>query len=1075
MEDANIKRQLEQANRTIKELREELGETRKGLLALTMELEDRVAERTLELCKLKDKYQNIIKNAAEGIFQLSPEGEILTANPAMVKILGYESPEELTGIIKSRSSKSPNDYDPGLQLFQIMHKNEDLNKYETNFYLRDGKVIWISINSHLVKDKNGKLQYYEGMVEDITSRKNMEQSLERYQNHLEDLVREQTLELTNVNMDLREENYRRAEVEKKLRQQKELLQAIIDNIPVMITIFNKQFDIKLLNNEFVRLVGWNEEEVRDIDILKKCYPNPEYRKIVWEYIISGKMGWRDIEMRTRDGKVLDTCWSNVKLPEEIQVGIGIDITGRKRTERELEKYREHLEEIVEQRTLELKEINKHLQGEVTERKKAEEKQKFAVDILKRLNMFGTQRDVIGDILILIKGITGIEAIGIRLKQGEDYPYYTTVGFTPDFIEAENYLCTRDMEGQILRDEIGNPVLECMCGNIIKGRTDPKLPFFTEGGSFWSNNTTKLLASTTEEDRQARTRNRCNSEGYESVALIPLKSGDEIIGLLQLNDKRPDQYDLEIIKFFEGIGASIGIALDKIRSLNVLETSERKFRMLFDNVADAIFIHNLDGKFFEVNKVACERLGYSREELLKMGHMDIDTEESVLSFKKRVKEIEERDCALFEIKQTKKDGTVIPIELSSKIIEYDEKPAILCIARDITERKRMLEQLQQIQKMDAVGRLAGGVAHDFNNLLTGILGSVELAKMEIPPNSGILEYIDEIESTSRKASGLVRQLMAFSRKQVVLPKVLNLNNTIRDLEKMLRRIIRENIEFRTIFAPSISNIIIDPGQLEQVIVNLVVNAADAMPDGGRLIIRTRMEFMDVDPLGKYPYIEERKYVFLEVSDTGTGMEKGIVSQIFEPFFTTKEKGKGTGLGLSTVYGIVKQAQGHILVYSEPGYGSTFRVYFPPSIEEVSDKRMLKPSEKKKAKSGKEKILVVEDEDFIRKLLRKILRMAGYKALYAVNAEEAELLCMENSIIFKPDLLITDMILPDINGKELSNKLKRIMPGIKILFMSGYSQEVFADNFVLEEDTNFIEKPFGLNDMLDKIQESLDKTI
>ncbi|MCD4786229.1 MAG: PAS domain S-box protein [Candidatus Eremiobacteraeota bacterium] len=1074
MQDSNLEEKLKKAEQTIGELRKELQETREGFLSLTAELEDCFTEHANELSKPKSKYQNIFKNAPDGIFQISPEGEILMANPVMAQMLGYESPGELMKIKGSRSSDSPDGYNPGLQLFRIMHRNEELAKYETNFCLKDGREIWISINSHPVKDSNGELQCYEGMIEDITNRKSMEQSLEGYRNNLEELVREQTLELTNVNKNLRDENRMRAEVENKLRQQKELLQAIIDNIPVMITIYDEKFNMKLLNNEFTRLTGWKQEDAEGNDILDKCFPAPKVGEFIREHLINGTMEWRDFEVKTRDGEILDTCWSNVKLSDEMQIGIGLDITGRKRTERELEKYREHLEELVEQRTIELKKINKHLQDEILERKNAEQRQEFTMDVLKRLNMSGSQRDVIGDILMLVKKITGIEAISIRLKQGEDYPYYTTVGFPPEFIEAENFLCARDLEGQILRDDLGNPILECMCGNILKGRTDPKLPFFTEGGSFWSSNTTKLLASTTEEDRQARTRNRCNSEGYESVALIPLRSRNEIIGLLQLNDKRTDQYELEIVKFFEGIGASIGIALDRIKSLNVLEASERKFRMLFDNAADAIFIHNLDGKFIEVNNVACERLGYSREELLKLGPIGIDMKENVQLFNKRVKEIEEKSHALFEIEHVKKDGTVIPIELSSRIIEYEGESAILSVARDITERKHMLEQLQQVQKMEAVGRLAGGVAHDFNNLLTGILGSVELARMEIPPDSEILEYIDEIDSTSKKASELVKQLLAFSRKQVITPKVLNLNETIRDLEKMFRRLIMENIELRTILAPAISNIKIDPGQLEQVIVNLVVNAADAIPEGGRLIIKTRMEFMTGDRLRKYPYVIEGEYVLLEISDTGTGMDKKTISQIFEPFFTTKEKGKGTGLGLSTVYGIVKQAGGYIIVYSELGYGSTFRIYFPPSVEKISDKTIEKLSEKNKARSGKETILLVEDEDFIRKLLRRVLRMAGYKALYAMNAEEAELLCTEDIIVFNPDLLVTDVILPDVNGKELSNRLSRINPEMKILFMSGYSQDVFSGNFVLEEDVNFIEKPFGLDDMLDKIREVLDTT-
>jgi CheY-like chemotaxis protein len=366
-------------------------------------------------------------------------------------------------------------------------------------------------------------------------------------------------------------------------------------------------------------------------------------------------------------------------------------------------------------------------------------------------------------------------------------------------------------------------------------------------------------------------------------------------------------------------------------------------------------------------------------------------------------------------------------------------------------------------------LAGGVAHDFNNLLTIINGYSELILSKIDRESPIFEQVQQIKEAGRRAGSLTRQLLAFSRKQIMQPVILNVNRLIKDMEKMLRRLIGENIDFISIYDKSLRTIKADPGQVEQVILNLVVNARDAMPDGGRLTIETS----NVQLTDSYVNIHQGAapgwYVMIAVSDNGTGMKPEIKDHIFEPFFTTKEQGKGTGLGLSTVYGIVKQSGGSIWVYSEPELGTTFKIYFPQiEPDETTDVHKLHAE---KTLSGKETILITEDEDFVRNLVLSGLQEYGYKILSARNRLEALQIAEEQTD--KIDLLLTDVVMPGGSGGELANEISAKFPNIKILFMSGYTDESIVQHGMLSEGTNFIQKPFSIESLVEKIRTVLDE--
>jgi CheY-like chemotaxis protein/two-component sensor histidine kinase len=378
-----------------------------------------------------------------------------------------------------------------------------------------------------------------------------------------------------------------------------------------------------------------------------------------------------------------------------------------------------------------------------------------------------------------------------------------------------------------------------------------------------------------------------------------------------------------------------------------------------------------------------------------------------------------------------------------------------------------EELRQSQKMEAIGQLAGGVAHDFNNLLTVIRGHSELAALKLKGGDPLLENVEEVRKATDRAASLTRQLLAFSRRQILEFKVLDLNSILRDLEKMLKRIIGENIALNLNLSGSLGAVRTDPGQIEQVILNLVVNSKDAMPHGGSLILET--ERIDLDDRYTSTHIDVKPgpYVRLSVSDTGIGMAPEVRERIFEPFFTTKERGKGTGLGLSTVYGIVKQSGGHIWVYSEPGRGTTFKIYLP-RIEQAPDTLVDRIGDEK-VYAGNETILLVEDEETVRKLTSEFLRKQGYTVLEAAHGGDALLLCKQYT--GKIDLMLTDVVMPGISGRELATHLLALRPGLKVLYMSGYTDDAIVHHGVLEAGTPFIQKPFTFKGLTQKVREVL----
>jgi PAS domain S-box-containing protein len=520
-----------------------------------------------------------------------------------------------------------------------------------------------------------------------------------------------------------------------------------------------------------------------------------------------------------------------------------------------------------------------------------------------------------------------------------------------------------------------------------------------------------------------------------------------------------------------VGVNKNITERKQTELRLLE-SEKRFRAIFDNAAIGIGLVDLEGQIFLSNHALQQMLGYTEKELQSMSYTELTHREDIEKDLILVEELFKGRTNYYQIEKryTKKNGDVIWGHLTASAVSNAGGETLFAIGmiEDVTVRKQLESQLRQAQKLESVGRLAGGIAHDFNNMLTAINGYSDLTLRKLEPENSLRGNIEEIKKAGERSAQLTHQLLAFSRQQILQPKVLDLNETIHDTSKMLQRLIGEDIELQLVLNPKIRQIYADPGQLTQVIMNLIVNARDAMPDGGKIVVQTDDIYLDEEFVkGHYP-MEIGNYVMLSVSDNGTGMDEKTQRQIFEPFFTTKAQGEGTGLGLSTVYGIVKQSGGYIWVESELKRGTTLLIYFPSVIEET------KPEETMGAdyifQSGSEAILIVEDEPMVRSLTRQILEECGYQVLEAGSGHEALKICEQSNC--RIDLLMTDVVMPGMSGRELAEKLMILLPHIKVLFTSGYTTDAVIKHGISEAKQNFIQKPFTFEILSKKVRNIID---
>ncbi len=517
--------------------------------------------------------------------------------------------------------------------------------------------------------------------------------------------------------------------------------------------------------------------------------------------------------------------------------------------------------------------------------------------------------------------------------------------------------------------------------------------------------------------------------------------------------------------------------EKVRERTaVLEETANRYRLLFEQSPFGIILFDPEkGRVIEFNETAHCQLGYSREEFASLTIRDIEARESQEEIEKKMHDVLKGEFVEFETTHRTKEGEIRDVLVTKRFIKLTGRPVVHAIVRDITEKRKAedalaqsVEQLRQSQKIEAIGRLAGGVAHDFNNLLTVITGYCELMMIKIGEESPVWTDLQEISKSADRAAALTRQLLAFSRRQILQPKVLEIDTVVPEMDKMLRRLIGEDVHLVTLLGAGAGKVKADPSQIEQVIVNLVINSRDAMPDGGSITIETGTVELDEAFVRTHGGAWPGPHVMLAVSDTGCGMDPETLSKAFEPFFTTKEMGKGTGLGLSTVYGIVKQSGGCIYVYSELGHGTTIKIYLPRVTGETAKEEKLK-AEFEDRLHGQETILLAEDEETLRNLASSILEGYGYTVLSAGNGEEALQLLNDSTRV--PHLLVTDVVMPKMGGKELSDRIKAIHPGTRVLFMSGYTDNAIVDQGVLKAGVLYLPKPFTPKGLARKVREVL----
>jgi PAS domain S-box-containing protein len=974
-----------------------------------------------------------------------------------------------------------------------------------------------------------------------------------------------------------------------------------------------------------------------------------------------------------------------------------------------------------------------------ERRQAERLQTLSADVLRILNDPHVLPDAARLILDAIKRDTGIEAVGIRLMKDNHFPYASADGFSEEFLRAENDLTARNCDGTACFDDEGRVMFECTCGLVLSGKTDPTNTLMTPGGSVWSNDARPFLHLHPNEDPRLHPRNRCIREGYQSLALIPIRAEGGIVGLLQLNDRRKDCFSAEMIQYFEGLATSFGVALLRLREVQALRQAEQKHRSLFENSVEGIFQADPNGVLYSTNIALARILGFENQAGLLSAWNDADASaycglsgerwkelKSLLEANGVVKDFEvefrrrsgERiwvSCNVWSVRNTagglaRYEGTVTDItarkvadtilrdrlELQDQLAKVAATvpgmifsfrlhsdgstsmpfctPAIMelwglrpeevrtdCSAgcdrihpgdiesvrskiarsartlnpwqdtfrvrhprhgerwlsgqsmprvesdgsilwhgfvqdvterklaeealrlseeryrnlvettfewiweidasghytfvspkvqdllgytpeevlgktpfdlmpeseasrlrqvfadlqgsrqpfsslenvnrhkdghlvtlessavpmlgpngelkgyrgmdRDISERKRLEEQFRQAQRLEAIGQLAGGVAHDFNNILAATMMHLGLLQMNPEIDDETRQSLKELETETRRAASLTRQLLMFSRRSVMTVQPVDLSQVVTNLLKMLNRLIGENVSLHFECFHAIPTVEADPGMLEQVVVNLVVNARDAMPKGGRITLGTQLVHIHSDRDGPISDRRSGCFVCLTVSDTGHGMNPETIKHIFEPFFTTKEAGKGTGLGLSTVHGIVAQHKGWVEVESEPGQGSTFRVFIP-ALHQTPSAATL-PLNDPPPHRGHETILIVEDDPSVRSMVRRSLNLLGYHVLEAANGQAAMSLWQTHGETV--DLLLTDMVMPEgMTGLELTEKLQSLKPDLHAVISSGYSAEIVHGGVTDQPGIVYLPKPYELDTLANVVRTQLNRS-
>jgi PAS domain S-box-containing protein len=1025
--------------------------------------------------KAEENYRSIFENAVEGIFRSTPEGRFITVNPAMARILGYDSPEELIAEVTDVARQLYVDSTDRETAAQLEEERGVLHAFQFEAYRKDGEKIWLSLNRRSIRDQNGIELYREGSIEDITERKRAEYERER-------LV---------------------AEIEK----QRERLNNIVATVPGVVWEAWGQPDAGTQQMNFVSdyvetMLGYSVEEWLSTPNFWLQIVHPHDREEAGREaaanFVSGKSSTVEFRWVAKDGHEIWVESNYVVIPDAQGQpggvrGVTIDITERKRVEEALrETARSKAESLALLDTtvssapvgfafhnceLVFERINETL---------------AAINGLSVEEHLGrTLHEVLPEMAPIIEPLlqrvldTAEPVIDFELngetRADPGHKHHWVASFYPVRMQGGEILGVGVLVADVTARKQAEEALresEERYRDLVENAHDIIYSHDLEGNYLSVNRAGEQATGYTHDEcLQLNIRDTVAPEHAGRIReMIARKLAGETGTAYEIEIMAKDgrRIDVEVntkLMFEDGVPVGVqGIARD-ITERKLAQAELTRLATAVEQTADSIVITDTDGNIQYVNP-AFERItGYSKEEVLGQNPRILKsarTDPAV--YRDLWQSITRGDVWVGQLVNKKKDGSLFNERATiSAVRDHSGKIAhYIAVKQDTTRQILLEEQLRQSQKMEAIGQLAGGVAHDFNNLLTAINGYSSLALQRVEEHNSIRPFLEEVKKAGERAANLTRQLLAFGRKQILQPVSLNLNDVVTDLNKMLRRLIGEDIEFISKLDPKLEKIKADPGQIEQVLMNLVVNARDAMPQGGTLTIETSCVELDERYAARRIGARPGRYIMLAVSDTGIGMDEQTKARIFDPFFTTKEKGKGTGLGLSTVYGIVKQSGGNIWVYSELNRGTTFKVYLP-QIETTAPEASRAEMEIA-IPSGSETILLVEDEDVVRGLATQILEQAGYKVIAAARGDEAVRICRDSDE--QIDLLLTDVVMPQTSGKEVADQLSQLMPGLKVLFMSGYTDEAIVHHGVLDSNIEFIQKPFTPAALATKIREVLD---
>ncbi|MBI1749992.1 MAG: PAS domain S-box protein [Acidobacteria bacterium] len=817
---------------------------------------------------------------------------------------------------------------------------------------------------------------------------------------------------------------------------------------------------KRLNPAWEKTLGFTEQELLARPYLDFVHPDDRAATLAEAQKLTTGAETVAFENRylCRDSSYKWLSWSVHPLPsQQLLYAVARDITGRKHADEELRKAHNELELRVQERTADLAFTNEILLAEISQRIQAEQK-------TSRLNRVYSVLSEINQTIVRAHDPKTLfaEACRIAVEHGDFRMAW--IGLLDEADGAVQPSAWAGAQGSYL-EKIrirldGGPESQGPTGTALR-----------EGRHF--------ICNDIEHDPcMGPWRELALQHGYRSSAAFPLKVNGRVVGAFNLYAGEPEHFDDDEIRLLDELAADISFSLESIaqrehreQAEEALRASEARYRELFENSTLGIFRSSPEGAFLDVNPALVAMLGYaSKEELLPLSipnDVYADPADRERLFKRYA---ETGRFAGAEVQWKRKDGKLISVLLSARMVRDPggQLTALECFVEDVTERRALQKQFQAAQKFEAIGHLASGIAHDFNNVLGAILGWAELSETLVPAESKLHKNLQVIIEQAQRASGLTRQLLAFARRQHMEPRVISLNASVEEVAGFLGKVIGRDIELRTALAPGVASVRADPTHIEQVLMNLCVNARDAMPRGGKLVIATRSAVVDEDYCRNHPYVQPGDYVQLSVADTGVGMDAATRERIFEPFFSTKEVGKGTGLGLATVYGMVKQHGGFIEVYSEVGQGATFHLYFPASAKA--------PEKEKKAeitplRGGTETILIAEDNEDLAALAREALEGMGYTVLCARDGEEAVRLFEAHRD--RIDLLLLDVVMPGLSGPAAYSEMCAMRTGVPTLFASGHSYEAPALGSLVERGAELLQKPYSTKALLFKVREVLDR--